>query len=146
MCDFRCVFIDCFISRDRIPSVMVAYTISLFLFYFPATISSTSSPSRITSPMLSYETENGVKYWHLVKPSEMEEKGKGTGYRMMAEVYLPRLLTMKVKCWNGNLSWLVESPKFCRNLSRIFSHIYTAGQTQKSTLKEQGQEIFKVFL
>ncbi|XP_071818203.1 plexin-A4-like isoform X3 [Apostichopus japonicus] len=60
-----------------------------------ATISSTSSPSRVTSPMLSYENENGVKYWHLVKPSEMEEKGKGPGNRMMAEVYLPRLLTMK---------------------------------------------------
>lgn len=60
-----------------------------------ATISSTSSPSRVTSPMLGYENESGVKYWHLVKPSEMEEKGKGPGNRMMAEVYLPRLLTMK---------------------------------------------------
>lgn len=67
------------------------------VFILTATISSTSSPSRVTSPMLGYENESGVKYWHLVKPSEMEEKGKGPGNRMMAEVYLPRLLTMKVR-------------------------------------------------
>lgn len=90
--------------------VLVSY-FTLRLYHI-ATISSTSSPSRVTSPMLSYENENGVKYWHLVKPSEMEEKGKGPGNRMMAEVYLPRLLTMKVN---------TTFPALCHVCSTLFT-------------------------
>ena len=50
--------------------------------------------------MLNSESDNGVKQWHLVKPSESEnQEKKGDGerdHKMMAEIYLPRLLTTKV--------------------------------------------------
>ena len=49
--------------------------------------------------MLNSESDNGVKQWHLVKPSDTDnQKGDGErDHKMMAEIYLPRLLTAKVR-------------------------------------------------
>ena len=57
-----------------------------------------ASPCRSTTPMLgSSDAENGLKLWHLVKQSDHDNmKGNEKDHKMMAEIYLPRLLTTKV--------------------------------------------------
>jgi plexin A len=57
-----------------------------------------NSPARsVTTPMLSPDVDlNGTKLWHLVKPSDSEYHKSGDKvHKMMAEIYLPRLLTTK---------------------------------------------------
>ncbi|XP_063953502.1 plexin-A4-like isoform X1 [Lytechinus pictus] len=67
-------------------------------FTSPTTGRYTASPCRSTTPMLgSSDVENGVKLWHLVKQSDHDNmKGNEKDHKMMAEIYLPRLLTTKV--------------------------------------------------
>ncbi|XP_038054424.1 plexin-A2-like [Patiria miniata] len=57
-----------------------------------------NSPARsVTTPMLSPDVDiNGTKLWHLVKPSDSDYHKSGDKvHKMMAEIYLPRLLTTK---------------------------------------------------
>eukprot|EP00057_Strongylocentrotus_purpuratus_P014019 XP_011668493.1 PREDICTED: plexin-A4-like [Strongylocentrotus purpuratus] len=48
------------------------------------------------SPMITIDYENMNRMWHLVKPQDHQQQENGvTDRKMMAEIYLPRLLTTK---------------------------------------------------
>ena len=55
------------------------------------------TPSSSMSPMITLDFDKD-KVWHLVKPADHEPYQNGVNERkMMAEIYLPRLLTTKVR-------------------------------------------------
>lgn len=58
-----------------------------------------SSPpfSRTCSPLNNDSTDNGIKYWHLVKhhDNDMQKEGERVN-KMVSEIYLTRLLATKV--------------------------------------------------
>ncbi|XP_071495764.1 plexin-A4-like [Diadema antillarum] len=76
------------------------FTMSAFTTSSRLASSTAASPCRSTTPMLgSSDVENGLKLWHLVKQSDHDNNIKGNNekdHKMMAEIYLPRLLTTKV--------------------------------------------------
>lgn len=53
--------------------------------------------SRTCSPLNADGTDNGIKYWHLVKhhDNEMQKEGERVN-KMVSEIYLTRLLATKV--------------------------------------------------
>ena len=55
------------------------------------------TPASSMSPMITLDFENANRMWHLVKPDDQQHLENGiTDRKMMAEIYLPRLLTTKV--------------------------------------------------
>lgn len=55
--------------------------------------------SRAGSPLNYDSGENGVKYWHLVKHHDSEQKEGERADKLVSEIYLTRLLATKGKCW-----------------------------------------------
>ncbi|XP_041460689.1 plexin-A2-like [Lytechinus variegatus] len=54
------------------------------------------TPASSMSPMITLDYENANRMWHLVKPQDHQQLENGvTDRKMMAEIYLPRLLTTK---------------------------------------------------
>ncbi|XP_033647146.1 plexin-A2-like isoform X1 [Asterias rubens] len=74
------------------------FTMSAFSNSRGMSLPTANSPARsMTTPMLAADTDiNGAKLWHLVKQSDSEyHKSGDKDHKMLAEIYLPRLLTTK---------------------------------------------------
>ena len=75
----------------------------IIILYFCSISSGTgnaslNSVSPIVSHMGHYDVEQGVRYWHLVKPQDDQAPLKDYNHKSIPEIFLTRLLSTKVSC------------------------------------------------